>query len=135
MSDLIKYFDEMPDKLKKATSKAVRTVSESIEDDLTKSTPKSGITFERRQQINQSRRAYYVAPMSTQVTKSSLTGAKDGEPEQKVGYRRETSWYRKFVDYGTKHQKAQRFTKDVRDRGKAKADEEFKKAAREGLGL
>ena len=135
MSDLVKYFDEMPDKLKKATSKAVRTVADYIEDDLTKSTPRSGITFERRQQINQSRRAFYTAPMSTQVTKSSLTGSRDGDPQQKVGYRRETSWYRKFVDYGTENQKAQKFTKGVRDRGKAKADEEFIKAAQEGLGL
>lgn len=106
--------ERIKQELPKKARELVQEVGERAEEVIKANTPQSGITFAQRQQVRDSRKSYYTDSLVNSVYKTGVTGAKQFEPRQRIGYDDDNGWRTHFTNSGTKHQSGQRFIEKSR---------------------
>lgn len=106
--------ERIKQELPRKARELVKEAGERAEEVIKANTPQSGITFAQRQQVRDSRKAYYTDSLVNSVYKTNITGAKQFEPRQRIGYDDDNGWRAHFTNYGTKHQKGQGFIEKAR---------------------
>ena len=106
--------ERIKQELPKKARELVKESGERAEEVIKANTPQSGITFAQRQQVRDSRKPYYTDSLVNSVYKTGISGAKQFEPRQRIGYDDDNGWRAHFTNHGTKHQKGQKFIEKSR---------------------